>query len=33
MTQDPDQQKATAIDFYRMAYEGNPAKAVEVICG
>ena len=26
------QNKKNAIDFYRMAYEGNPKKAVEFVC-
>ena len=33
MTQDTDQQKAMAIDFYKIAYEGNPVKAVELYVG
>lgn len=28
-----DQNKANAISFYRMAYEGNPRKAVELYVG
>jgi len=28
-----NQQKKNAIDFYRMAYEGNPRKAVELYVG
>ena len=28
-----DQNKKNAVDFYHMAYEGNPAKAVELYIG
>ena len=30
---DPQQNKQNAIAFYKMAYEGNPAKAVELYVG
>lgn len=33
MTQNPDINKARAIDFYKMSYEGNPRKAVELYVG
>ncbi len=29
----PDQNKQNAVAFYQMAYEGNPAKAVELYVG
>lgn len=33
MTQDLDKNKTSAIEFYKMAYEGNPLKAVELYVG
>jgi len=33
MIQNPEQNKKNAIAFYRMAYDGNPAKAVELYVG
>ena len=33
MSQNLETNKQNAIDFYRMAYEGNPARAVELYVG
>jgi predicted SnoaL-like aldol condensation-catalyzing enzyme len=33
MAQNPDKNKTAAIDFYKMSYEGNPRKAVEIYVG
>lgn len=33
MSQELEQNKKNAIEFYRMAYDGNPAKAVELYVG
>jgi predicted SnoaL-like aldol condensation-catalyzing enzyme len=33
MTQNLDKNKTSAIEFYRMSYEGNPTKAVELYVG
>ena len=33
MTQNLEQNKKNAIDFYEMSYLGNPAKAVELYVG
>jgi predicted SnoaL-like aldol condensation-catalyzing enzyme len=33
MNQDINQKKNNAIDFYKMAYNGNPRKAVELFVG
>lgn len=33
MNENLNQNKKNAIDFYRMAYEGNPRKAVELFVG
>ena len=33
MTQNPDKNKASAIEFYKMSYEGNPLQAVELYVG
>lgn len=33
MNQDLEQNKKNAVEFYRMAYEGNPQKAVEIYVG
>jgi predicted SnoaL-like aldol condensation-catalyzing enzyme len=33
MSPDPELNKKHAIEFYRMSYEGNPSKAVEIYVG
>jgi predicted SnoaL-like aldol condensation-catalyzing enzyme len=33
ITMNPDQNKKNAIEFYRMAYEGNPNEAVKLFVG
>ncbi|MBE9467400.1 MAG: nuclear transport factor 2 family protein [Bacteroidetes bacterium] len=33
MNKKPNQNKTTAIDFYQMAYKGNPKKAVDLYVG